>query len=504
MDSLLKVRAQGACLKIMIVALSAVTLLVGCAPETRPPVFRPRNSVPLAGLSTDMAGWPAADWWKAYGDSQLDRLMTLAMRNSPDLEVAQARYRSAARAVDVQSAQLRPQGKGLVDAAHGYSDVKLQGATPGASGSTQGLQLKPGSSYSNTGIAAAMFTWDLDVWGKQKASIAAAVGQENAATADRATAQSSLQYNLAATYFDWQATQSRLAVAENTSRAAATYRVLVEARVHAGLDDPQLLDSADSQLAQQRGNTATLVGSSQLDLAQIAAIAGVSLAEIGTLHRSPLPSIQTGLPAGAGIELIARRPDVVSARWQIEASSHAIDSARAAYYPDVSLMAIGGFLRAYPDLGSGTRTDLTLANFGPSISLPIFSGGRLKAQLEVSQAQLDTAVANYNRTVVQAAHDVAQQVLTRQQLDAQRAQQDRELADSTSQLRRAGQRRDEGVEDDRTYLDSSMQRDRQVDAQLQLRAQQVATDLSLIHALGGGYRSTDVPSLPGATAKDDH
>jgi outer membrane protein TolC len=167
-------------------------------------------------------------------------------------------------------------------------------------------------------------------------------------------------------------------------------------------------------------------------------------------------------------------------------------------------MAIGAFLRAYPNLGSGARTDLTLANVGPSVSLPIFSGGRLKAQLDVSQVQLDAAVANYDRTVVQAAHDVAQQVLTRQQLDAQRIQQDRRLADSVSQLRRAGQRRDEGIEDDRTYLNTSMQRDQQTDAQLQLRAQQIAADLSLIHALGGGYRSNDVPSLPGATAKDDH
>ncbi|MEW5316099.1 MAG: hypothetical protein WDW38_007485 [Sanguina aurantia] len=102
------------------------------------------------------------------------------MRDSPDIEVAQARYRSATRAVEVQTAQLRPQGKGLVDAAHGYSDVSLQGEMPGATGSTQGFQLKPGSSYSNTGIAAVMFTWDLDLWGKQKSAVAAAVGQANA------------------------------------------------------------------------------------------------------------------------------------------------------------------------------------------------------------------------------------------------------------------------------------------------------------------------------------
>ncbi|MEW5304523.1 MAG: hypothetical protein WDW36_007132 [Sanguina aurantia] len=162
-----------------------------------------------------------------------------------------------------------------------------------------------------------------------------------------------------------QATQARLKVADASTRDATTYRVLVEARVHAGLDDPQLLDSADSQVARMRGNTAMLAGSSQLDLAQLAALAGVSLSEIGTLRALPLPAVGAGLPRDAGIGLIARRADIVAARWQIEASSRSIDSARAAYYPDVSLMAIGGFLRAYPDLGSGTRTDLTLGNIGP-------------------------------------------------------------------------------------------------------------------------------------------
>lgn len=486
------------------VALTALFAVTGCAPATRLPSFTPREDVPLAGLPTGMRGWPQPSWWKQYNDPQLDHLVDMAMRGSPDLEVAEARYRSAERAIDVQRAQLRPQAKGYVDASHGYSDAGLQGQIPSSAGSeaNQGFQLKPGSSYSNTGVAAALLTWDLDLWGRQKAAVAAAVGQANAARADRATAGNSLQYNLVSTYFNWQATQARLAVANESERSAATYRTLVEARVHAGLDDPQLLDTADSQLAQQRGNVAMLSGSSELDIAQLAAIAGVSPQEIGQLRALPLPAVSSQLPGDARLGLIARRPDIVSARWQIEAAGHGIDEARAAYYPDVSLMGLGGYLRAYPNLGSGTRTDLTLGSIGPSISLPIFSGGRLKAEFETSQAQLDTAVANYNRSVVQAAHDVAQQILTLQQLDAERIQQDRELLDSSSQLRRTGQRRKEGIEDDRTYLSAQMQRDQQIDAQLQLQGQQVATDLSLIHALGGGYRADYVPPVT-AVAKDN-
>lgn len=485
--------------------IAAAFLAAGCAPAIKPPAFTPRDAIPLAGLPTGLRGWPQPSWWKTYNDPQLDYLVDLAMKGAPDLEVAEARYRSAERAIDVERAQLNPQAKGYVDAAHGYSDASLQGQVPslGGSGTNQGFQLKPGSSYSNTGIAAALLTWDLDLWGKQKAAVAAAVGQANAARADRATAENSLQYNLASTYFNWQATQARLAVARESEASAAAYRKLVEARVRAGLDDPQLLDTADSQLAQQRTNIAMLSGSSELDIAQLAAIAGVSPQEIGNLRALPLPSVSSQLPGDARLGLIARRPDIVSARWQIEAARHGIDEARAAYYPDVSLMALGGYLRAYPDLGSGTRTDLTLGSIGPSVSLPIFSGGRLKAAFETSQAQLDTAVANYNHSVVQAAHDVAQQILTLQQLDAERMQQDRELFDSTAQLHRVGHRRNEGIEDDRSYLNARMQRDQQLDAQLQLKGQQLATNLSLIHALGGGYHADRVPSVSPAVAKDN-
>jgi NodT family efflux transporter outer membrane factor (OMF) lipoprotein len=481
-----------------------LTLALGaCAPAVRPPAFVPHDQAPLAGLPTGQAGWPQPQWWKRYEDPQLDRLIDLAMRGSPDLEVAEARYRAATRAVDVQRAQLRPQVQGLLNGSHGYNDVTLHGQAPGASGSAQGFELSPGESWSNSGVAGALLRWDLDLWGKQKAAVSAAVGQANAAKAERATAANSLQYNLAATYFDWQALQARLSVLREAERSAATYRDLVGKRVHAGLDDPQTLDTADAQLASQRRSTVMLEGSAALDLAQLAALAGVSPQELGTFAPRPLPSADTQLPPDARLGLIARRPDIVAARWQIEAASRSIDQARAAYYPDVSLVALGAYLRLYPDLGSGERTDVTLGNIGPSVSLPIFSGGRLKAQFETSQAQLDTAVASYNQTIVQAAHDVAQQVLTLQQLVGVQQQQQQEL-DARRQLSgRADRRRRQGIDDDRQYLASLLQLDQQRDAQLQLHGQMLATDLSLIHALGGGYRVDDLPTLPAAVAKDD-
>jgi NodT family efflux transporter outer membrane factor (OMF) lipoprotein len=485
------------------IVVAAALVLGACAPAVRPPAFAPREDVPIAGLPTAKAGWPAPAWWRRYGDPQLDRIVSLAMRGSPDMEQAEARYRAALRAVASARAELNPQVRALLDGGHGYSDVAVRGELPGTPGSAQRFQLNPGHSWSNSGVAGALATWDLDLWGKQKDAVAAAVGQARAAEAERASAATSLQYNVANTYFDWQAQQARLTVARHAAEAAAGYRELVALRVNGGLDDPTALDQADARLAGLRRAVAQLEGTARLDLAQLAALAGVSPKDLGTLSPAPLPAPDTRLPDDARLGLLARRPDIAAARWQIEASAKNIDQARKAYYPDVSLMALGAFLRTYPDLGSGTRTDLTLGNLGASVQLPIFSGGRLRAQYESAQAQLDLAVARYDAAVVQAAGEVAQGVATLAALEDQRVQVDRQVAASEAQKRRAADRRGKGLIDDRTWLDADMQLDQQHDARLQLTSQLLSANLSLIHALGGGYRADDLPALPAGPAGEE-
>ncbi|MGN6092023.1 MAG: TolC family protein, partial [Luteibacter jiangsuensis] len=291
--------------------------------------------------------------------------------------------------------------------------------------------------------------------------------------------------------------------ARHAAASAAAYRELVALRVEHGLDDPTALDQAEGRLAGMRRAVAQLEGAARLDMVQLAALAGVSPQELGELTPSPLPVPDTSLPPDARLELLARRPDIAAARWQIEASSKNIDQARKAYYPNVSLTALGAFLRTYPDLGSGTRTDLTIGNIGAAVQLPIFSGGRLRAQYESAQAQLDLAVAQYDGAVVQAAGQVAQGVATLTALDEQRVQVDRQYEASAAQKAKAADRRGKGLIDDRTWLDADMQLDQQRDARLQLTSQMLSANLSLIHALGGGYRADDLPELPAARGGED-
>ncbi|MBE1161525.1 efflux transporter outer membrane subunit [Dyella sp. 7MK23] len=473
----------------------------GCAPVRRPPSFALRHVAPLAGIPQGNAALPQPAWWKRYNDPQLDRLMDLATQHSPDLQQAEARYEAAERAVDAQHAQLNPQVRGLLDSTHAYSKVGIHAQPSGAPGPLQNLDISPKHSWSNSGLAAALLTWDLDLWGKQKDAIAQAAGEANAMRADQAMAANSLHYGVAKAYFDWQSMQTRVQLARASTAAASQFLSLEQVRVKAGLDDPQQLDRADAQLADQRRSQAMLEGQSALNLAQLAAVIGVSERELGELKAQPWPHIDADIPPDASLALLARRPDIVANRWEIEASIQGIDEARAAYYPDVSLMGLGAFLRLYPNLGSGTHANIALGSIGPSFSLPIFSGGRLKAQVEINQAQLDTAVASYNHTVVQAAHDVAEQVLTLQQIQAVQVQTDQQLADVGRQNDRADRRRQRGLDDDRTWLGLQLQLNQVRDSQLQIADQLMSTHLALIYALGGGYRDTSLPSLPSTSSQ---
>jgi NodT family efflux transporter outer membrane factor (OMF) lipoprotein len=479
------------------ILLAAIVVpLAGCAPDRRPPQFEPLHRVPLAGLPNGGAMPPQPSWWKRYDDLQLDRLMDQATGNSPDLQQAQARYESAQRAVETQRAQLNPEVRSLLDGAHAYSKVDIHAHPTSTPGPLQNLDISPHHTWSNSAVAAALFTWDLDLWGKQKDAVAQAIGEANAMKAEQAMAANALHYSVAVAYFDWQSLQARVQLARVSEQLALQFRALVEMRVHAGLDDPQQLDQADAQLADQRRTLAQQQGQSALDLAQLAAVVGVSERELGTLQARPLPHADTDIPPDASISLLSRRPDIVANRWEIEASIKDIDVARKSYYPAVSLTGLAAFLLADPDLGSGTQANIGLGSFGPSLSLPIFSGGRLRAQFETAQAQLDAAVASYNHTVVQAAHEVAEQVLTMQQLRAVQVQQDRQVTDVSRQGDRANHRRLQGLDDDRTCLGLQLQLNQARDGQLQLDDQLLTTQLALIDALGGGYQSDTAPSLP--------
>ncbi len=487
-------------------AVAALLLLVaGCA-NVPARLDQPalRDSVPLAGLALPVRdGWPQAQWWRIYNDDQLNALIALAMAQAPDLALAQARVHGAEQSARMAAAQ---------------AGLSINGEAQGARQRISDYGLIPsrflGFSWYNQADVGVQLQYDFDWWGKKRASIESALDQAHAAMAQRSAAALSIQYAVADTYFAWQADTARAQLAQQAVTAKQQLAHIAQLRVAQGVDLPDSAQTARAQVAAAREMLIALQGSTQIRHAALAALLGVSPGELPPLQPHTLPTVATGLPANAGLDLLARRPDIAANLWQVQAALKQTDVARAQFYPDISISAMAGLSSIELDqlLTPGSR----VFALTPALHLPIFSGGRLQANYGMVRAQLDSAIAQYNTTVVDAAREVATQALSAQQTTERARQQDVQLQAGMRLLANAQARQRQGVRDGRESLGAQVQLLQQRDAALQLRAQAVATDLNLIKALGGGYRvpaatptvrpPEDVAVSPstGSTAHEQH
>lgn len=482
--------------------VTGLALLVACAavpPKLPPPVLR--DNAPLAGLDTaPRAGWPQAQWWRVYGDRQLDELEARAMQHAPDLALAQARVQAAQ-----QSARLAAAQAGL--SINGQAQFARQRMSSHGLIPSQFL----GFNWYNQADLGAQLQYDFDWWGKKRAGIESALDQQHAAEAQSSAAALAIQHAVADTYFAWLADQARLQIANRAVAVQEDLARIATLRVKQGVDLADTSHSAQAQLAAVREMQSALQGSARIRHAALAALLGVAPADLPALQPKPLPRLNATLPANAGLDLLARRPDIAANLWQVQAALKQTDVARAQFYPDLSISAMAGLSSIDMDqlFTSGSRV------FGitPALHLPIFSGDRLQANYGVSRAQLDSAVAQYNATVISAAREVATQVLSAQQMAERAQQQAAQIAADTRLLASAEARRRQGVRDARESLAARAQLLLQRDAALQLQAQALATDLNLIKALGGGYRldagamqqsAANLPSPSVGTAAHEH
>ena len=470
------------------------TALAGCVVPTKLQHPALRDDVPLAGLQVPTcAGWPAADWWRVYNDPQLDTLINLAMKQSPDLEQARSRVQTAEQSVRVAAAQA-----GLT--INGNAQLTRQRM------SDHGL-FPPallGFNWYNQADLSVQLEYDFDWWGKKRKSIEAALDQAHAAEAQHSAAALTLQNAVADTYFGWLADESRLALARQSVAVQQRLLQIAQLRVRQGVDLPDTVQQARAQVAYAQQTQVTLEGSVELRKVVLAALANVSPAELPDLQPRPLPRLEGALPDDARLDLIARRPDIAASRWQVEAALKQTDVARAQYFPDISINAMAGLSstnQGSPDIpgllegSKGSLGNLFTAGsrvFGitPAVHLPIFEGGLLKANYGASRAQLDAAIAQYNVTVTDAARDVATQAVTAQQIAARRVKQEAQVKANQALLTTAQARQVHGTQDARESLSAEAQLLQQRDQAVSLHAQALSTDLALIKALGGGYRST--------------
>lgn len=453
-------------------------LLAACAglPPKHIPV-QLSDAAPLDGLSTEGGGnWPAREWWKRYQDPTLDQLIELGGANSPSLAAAHARYDSARQSVRLTAAESGAHLQASADAdRQRLSDNGV--FPPQLLGFTWYDQFDIGLQASYT------FDW----WGKQRAAVEAAMDQAHAAQAERSAAALMLASSIADAYFGWQSDQNRLLLAREKEAAVDLQAMVSGARVRADLDSADELDSADLALAAAREQIAALQGSAELRVVALAALVGRPVSELPPLSPKPLPSFPAALPDNVKIDLISRRADITASRWRVEAAERSLASARAEFFPDVTVNAMLGLSSI--DMGKLLEYGSRVPQITAAIHLPIFDAGKLKARYGGAQAAIDSAVSSYQDTVISAARDVATQATTRAQIEAQRAQRTKQVDAALRMKNTAAARVRQGLIDSRSELLATQSWIDQRDGLMQLDSAALSADIALQRALGGGYES---------------
>ena len=463
------------------VTCAALAVLAGCAGvPARPPPVALGSEVALADTVTDGAPWPEVKWWTGYRDSTLDRLIELALASSPTLATAHARFDSARQSVRIAGAAVGAH----VDAS---ADADRQHLSENGLFSPRLLGFNSYDQF-DLGLQA---SYSFDWWGRQRATVAAALDEAHAAQADRSAAALTLAGAVADTYFGWQADQSRLGLARRREATVAREGAIVRARIRAELDPGEQIEQATAALAASRERIAALAGSAALREVALAALVGQPRQQLPPLQPRPLPGLSAGVPDDVTLDLIARRADVTAGRWRVEAAQKTREGARADFYPDVSINGLIGLqsLDVAHLLEYGSRVPAITA----AVHLPLFDAGRLKGRYGAAQAAVDAAVASYRDAVLTATREVAAGAATRAQLAAQRSQRAAAVAATLALERGAAARARQGVTDPQAELEATDSWLEQSDALLQLDAAALSADIGLQRALGGGYERTPTP-----------
>ncbi|MDB6142560.1 MAG: NodT family outer rane efflux lipoprotein [Pseudomonas sp.] len=449
------------------------------------------------------AHWPAAQWWRAYGDEQLNRWIDLAVKGSPSLAMAAARVRQAkAMAGVAESAEsLHINGDASIKR-HNWPADQFYG--PG--------ELSNTTTWDNN--ASLGLSYSLDLWGRESNNTEQALDMAHMQAAEERLAQLELQNNIIRAYIQLSLNYAQRDIVQATLAQQQQILDLAQRRLNGGLGTHFEVSQAETPLPETHRQIDSLDEAIALSRNQLAALAGKGPGDGAVLQR-PTLSLQTALklPSALPAELLGQRPDVVASRWRVAAQARGIDVAHAGFYPNVDLIGNLGYMAT----GGGMLSFLTGNKFnyggGPAISLPIFDGGRLRGELGEASAAYDMAVAQYNQTLITALKEISDQLIRRASMDKQQvlAAESVASAQKTYDIALVAYKR--GLTDYLNVLNAQTLLFRQQQIQQQVQAARLTAHAELVVALGGGLqagsdapdeKSTLAPKTPAALAVFDH
>jgi len=460
-------------------ALLTALALGACATVPGANLARPKPASAYPSeqaFAAPSAAWPGDGWWRSYGDAQLNGLIDEALSGAPNVAAAKARLGKAQALTSQARAALLPtlQGQG---AASETKESYNTGIPPA---------FVP-HGYNSFGQITLNFNWELDFWGKNRAAVAAAVSEARASEADLAEARLVLSTAIAGAYADLTRLWAERDVAERAVQSRQETLDLVQRRVINGLDTRGELEEALAGPASARADLAAIDEQIALTKDEIAALMGEGPDRGVAIARPTGANLQAfGLPSHLAADLVGRRPDLAAARWRAEAAASRIGVAKAQFYPDVNLAAFIG----YESLGISNlfASGSGIGQVGPAVTLPIFEGGRLRANLKGARADYETAVASYDETLTQALQEVADAAASERALGVRLKESADALAADEDAYRIARLRYEGGLSNYQSVLlaeDAVLASRRTV---VDLKARAFTLDVQLVRALGGGFQ----------------
>jgi NodT family efflux transporter outer membrane factor (OMF) lipoprotein len=422
------------------------------------------------------------EWWKVFGDTQLNDLEPQVAANNQDLKAADARFREARALIRFNHASLFP--------------------TVGTSPFAGGLRESSNRPYVSTsslvgnGVGDIQLPVDLnyeiDVWGRVRRTVSAAREEAQASAGDRQTVLLSLQAELAVDYFEARSADAQEKLLNDTVKYYEDAYRITNNRFEGGVAPKSDVDQAKTQLEAARVQARDItLQRAQFEHA-IAVLLGKPPASFA-LADTPLDARPPAIPPGLPSELLERRPDIAAAERRVAEANDHIGIARAAFYPTISLNgAVGIEATSFANLFNPASL---LWAIGPTLSQTIFDAGRRAAVSEQANASYDETVANYRQTTLTAFEQVEDNLVALRvlQQEAENQHQATLAAQSAEQI--FNNRYVGGLD---TYLQvvtaqtTALNNERN---DIDIMRRQMDASVLLIKALGGGWNVTDLPTL---------
>jgi NodT family efflux transporter outer membrane factor (OMF) lipoprotein len=426
-------------------------------------------------------------WWEVFDDPQLNDLEEKASSSNQNIAAAAASFLAARSLVRQAWSQYFPTV---------IANPSIMNSRP-SPGQLAGLQT---GNSSGSGIAVKTYTdyslsfdasWEPDLWGRVRNTVRASLFAAQASAADMENVCLSEQAELAVDYYELRAQDSLKRIFDSTVIAYQETLDLTQSQYRAGLSSDGAVAQAEAQLkAAQAQDTNLGILRAQYEHA-IAVLIGQP-ASTFSLPSQTLEAKPPAIPVGVPSDLLERRPDIAAAERSVAQANAQIGVAKAAYYPNITLSASGGFGNSL--ISNWFTWPSRFWSVGPSFAETIFNAGLRKATVQQFQANYDQTVANYRETVLTSFQQVEDNLASLRILSQAIEEQDAAVEAAARSLQEATARYRAGVD---PYLNvivaqTILLNDRQT--AVNFRMQQMVASVQLIKALGGGWDAAQIPS----------